>query len=144
MLIGADCKLYRNTGTWASPTWNEIQRARDVTINLERAEADMSSRVTEWKLTKGALKDLTIEFDLVYHQDDPDYVVLRDAFLNNTTVEMTALDGSSATNGSEGPRAHMTVLQFGRPEPLEDTVRIPITVKPANAANAPEWYIVGS
>ena len=33
--LGRDAKLYRNTVTFATPTWNEITNVKDVTLNLE-------------------------------------------------------------------------------------------------------------
>lgn len=42
--LGLDAKLYRNTGTFASPAWNEIQNVKDVTLNLEAGKADVTTR----------------------------------------------------------------------------------------------------
>jgi len=46
--IGLDCKLYYNTGGNEDPivpgNWTELDNARDVTLNLEKGEADVTTR----------------------------------------------------------------------------------------------------
>jgi len=44
--LGLDARLYRNTGSYASPTWNFVQNVKDLTLNLEVGEADVSTRGT--------------------------------------------------------------------------------------------------
>ena len=39
--LGLDAKLFQNTGTYATPTWDEITNVRDLTLNLEAGEADV-------------------------------------------------------------------------------------------------------
>ena len=57
--LGLDAKLFRNTGTFATPTWNEITNVRDVTLNLEAGEADVTTRGNNgWRATVATLKDL--------------------------------------------------------------------------------------
>lgn len=55
--LGLNCKVYRNTGTYAQPTWDEIPNVRNVTLNLERGEADITSRANAgWKVSLPTLK----------------------------------------------------------------------------------------
>ena len=42
--ITLECKTYYNTGTYASPTWVELTALRGLTLNLERAQVDLSIR----------------------------------------------------------------------------------------------------
>ena len=42
--LGLDAKLYRNTSVYATPTWDEITNIRDLTLNLEAGEADVTTR----------------------------------------------------------------------------------------------------
>lgn len=148
--IGFECKLfYLSTGTRAAwpasgaPTnLAEITSARDVTLNLEKGEADVSRRGSEWKLTRGALKDASIEFDLLYREGDAAYEFLRDAFLNNTPVALAALSGASNVAGSEGLWAEFEVLSFSRNEALEEGVTFSVTIKPTDSEVEPEWVVV--
>ncbi len=42
--LGLDARLYRNTGTYASVTWNEVKNVKDLTLSLEAGEADVTTR----------------------------------------------------------------------------------------------------
>lgn len=141
--LGLDAKLYRNSGTYAVPAWNEILNAKDVTLNLEASEADASRRGSDgWRETLRGLKDGSVEFEMVYDGADAEFQALRDAFLNGTTVEVAVLDGDVATTGTQGLRATMSVINFSRNEPLEEALSVSVTVKPAPAPNPPEWMTV--
>ncbi|GMV72850.1 MAG: hypothetical protein AMXMBFR77_26870 [Phycisphaerales bacterium] len=141
--LGLDCKLYRNTGTWGSPTWAEVGNARDVTVNLERGEADLTTRANAgWRATVGTLKDASLEFEMVWDPGDAGFAAVRDAFLNGTVLDMVALDGGIAVSGSQGLRAEFSILSFSRSEPLEEGVTVNVTAKPAYSENAPEWMTV--
>ena len=55
--LGLHAKLYRNTGSGGTPAWNEIPNVRDVTLNLETGEADVSTRGNGgWRANIGTLK----------------------------------------------------------------------------------------
>ena len=62
--LGMEAKLYRNTGTYAAPTWVEMLNVKDLTLNLEASEADVTTRGNAgWRATIAALKDGSIEDD---------------------------------------------------------------------------------
>ena len=62
--LGMDAKLYRNKGTYAVPDWEEITNVRDVTLNLEEGEADLTTRANAgWRATLGTLKDASVDFE---------------------------------------------------------------------------------
>jgi len=64
--LGLDAKLYRNTGTYDTPTWVEMTNVKDLTLNLESGEADVTTRANNgWRATVATLKDGSIEFEMV-------------------------------------------------------------------------------
>ena len=144
--LGLNAKLYRNTGTYASPTWNEIGNVKDVTLNLESAEADVTVRANNgWRATVPTLKDASVEFEMVWDTADEDFQAIRDAYLNNTTLEVLALDGpvsGAGSTGNQGLRAVCNVTGFSRSEPLEEALSVSVTVKPAYSVNPPTWHVV--
>ena len=141
--LGLDAKLFRNTGTYGTPTWNEITNVRDVTLNLEAGEADVTTRGNNgWRATVATLKDGSIEFEMVWDSADDDFTAIRDAFLNKTAVELAVLDGDVLTTGSQGLRASFMVTSFSRNEPLEEAITVSVTMKPTYSVNPPEWMIV--
>jgi hypothetical protein len=138
--LGLDAKLYRNTGTYAAPVWNEVKNVKDVTLNLEAGEADVTTRGNAgWRATVATLKDASIEFEMVWDSADDDFGAIRDAFLNRSPIELAVMDGDIATSGSQGLRASCIVTKFSRNEPLEEEITVSVTVKPTYAANAPSW-----
>ena len=138
--LGLDAKMFRNTGTYAAPVWNEIKNVRDVTLSLETGEADATTRGNNgWRATVATLKDGSVEFDMVWDSADDDFTAIRDAFLNKTALEMAVLDGDVAAAGSQGLRASFMVTNFSRNEPLEEAITASVTVKPTYSANPPAW-----
>lgn len=137
---GLECKLYRNTGTWDIPVWNEIGNVRDLTQSLEKAMADVSTRGATWRRHKSGLKDASIDFQMVWDTDDDDFTAIQEAFLNGTTIELAAMDGDIAVAGAEGFRSDFEVSTFSRPEPLEDAVLVDVTVVPAYTIQTPYWH----
>jgi TP901-1 family phage major tail protein len=141
--LGLDAKLYRNTATYATPTWDEITNVRDVTLNLEAGEADVSTRGTGgWRATVATLKDASIEFEMVWDSADADFAAIRDAFLNRTAIDMAVMDGDITATGSQGLRAECAVTNFSRNEPLEEAVTVSVTIKPTFSVNPPVWMVV--
>lgn len=138
--LGMNAKLYRNTGTYDDPTWTEIGNARDVTLSLEKGEADVTTRANNgWRATVGTLKDATVDFQMVWDSDDTNFTALRSAFLGNTAIEMAVMDGDIDDGDSEGFRASMDVMSFTRNEALEEAITADVSLKPTYSANAPEW-----
>ncbi len=69
--LGIDAKLYYNTGTYETPTWVELTNVRDVTLSLERSEADVTTRANAgWRATAPTLKEATIEFEMQWDTED--------------------------------------------------------------------------
>ncbi|MGH9174993.1 MAG: phage tail tube protein [Vicinamibacterales bacterium] len=141
--LGLDAKLYRNSGSYASPTWAEVKNVKDVTLNLEAGEADVSTRGNGgWRANIATLKDASLEFEMVWDSADDDFTAVRTAFLANGAVEFAVLDGDILTAGSQGLRATMSITNFSRSEALEEAIGVSVTAKPTYAANPPEWMTV--
>jgi len=142
---GRSCKLYRNTGTWASPTWSEIDTIRDNTLNMGGTEVDASRRASAFKLFLKGLKEISVEGQIIHDMDDTNCEALYDAYHNDTNVEILVLDGAVTTAGSEGVRFEAKVMQYNRSEPLDDLNAADIVMKPAgDYTNAPTTYTATS
>jgi hypothetical protein len=142
--LGMDAKLYRNTGTYAAPTWVEVSNVKDVTLNLEKGEADVTTRANNgWRATVGTLKDASIEFQMVWDTLDAGFDANRQAFFDNTPLEFAVMDGDITDPDSEGLRATFDIFNFTRNEALEEAIMVDVSIKPTYAANAPEWITGG-
>ena len=141
--LGMDAKLYRNSGSYETPTWNEVTNVKDVTLNLEAGEADVTTRGNAgWRANIATLKDASLEFEMVWDTADDDFTAVRQAFLSNGSVEFAVLDGDIETTGSQGLRATMAITNFSRSEPLEEAIQVSVTAKPTYADNPPEWMSI--
>jgi hypothetical protein len=141
--LGMQAKLYRNSGSYGTPTWVEVGNVKDLTLNLEAGEADVTTRSNSgWRATVATLKDGSIEFEMVWDTTDPNFTAIQQGFFNNTPVEFAIMDGAIATAGSQGLRATMSITNFSRSEALEEAIMVSVTAKPTYAANAPSWMTI--
>ncbi len=140
--LGLDAKLYRNTGTIGSSLWSVIDNVRDVTLNLETGEADVTTRGNAgWRATIGTLKDASIEFEMVWDTEDFNFTVLKDAFFNGTPIELLIADGDMSEAGAQGLRAVCRIINFTRSEALEEAITVSVTAKPTYTLSPPEWLV---
>jgi len=145
--LGRDCKLYYSDAVFAAAddavnqSWNEITNVKDLTTNLEKGEADVSTRASSWRQTLATLKDGSIDFEMMWDTSDAAFTVLQEAWLNDDEVGIAAMDGDIDTAGSEGLASNFNVFSFSRPEPLEEGVTVSIVLKPSSYT---EWYTVAS
>ena len=141
-VLSQNAKFYRNTGTYATPTWDLIGNVKDLTLSLEKDETDVTTRSSGgWKEFVDGMKDATVEFGMLWDTGDADFDAFQGAFINNTSVEILVLDGLVATTGSEGLRATMMVKSFTRNENLGEALMVDVSLRPVkNANSAPVWY----
>jgi hypothetical protein len=151
--LGKDAKIYRLTSgiraAWpasGSPAdLDEIGNVKDLTLNLEKNEADVTTRNNDgWRGTVGVLKDGSVEFQMLWDTGDADFTAIRDAWLNDTDIVLAVLDGDKDVPGNQGLYADFQVTAFTRNEPLEEAISADVTVKPSAALLSPEWVTVGT
>lgn len=144
-VLGFEGKLYRNTGDYAAPVWNEMPNVKDVKVGFTKGEADVTTRASGgYKAQRGALIDLVISFTMIWDPLDADFTAIRDSFLNRTAMELLGLDGASNVVGNQGPRVTCEVFKFERDESLEKTMEVAVEVKPTYADNPPAWHTVAA
>ena len=143
--LGMDAKLYFCVaGIGGSPTWTLLSNVKNVTLNLQKGEADVTTRANSgWKATAGTLKEGSIEFEMVWDTSDAGFTAIQQAYFANTLIGLAAMDGPIATNGSQGLWADCMIIDFSRDEPLEEAISVKVTAKPTYSANAPIWKTVG-
>lgn len=149
--IGLEGKIYRQTsgtraawpGTGAAPNLDEVPNVRDVTLNFTKTEADVTTRGGNgWRQIVAALKDATLEFEMVYDTADADFTALQTAFFANTVIAMAILDGGSATVGTQGLWADFMIVGFEKSQPLEGAMTVRVSARPTYSAVAPAWITV--
>ena len=141
--LGMHGKLYFNAGTYAVPDWKELKNVKDVTLNMEKGEADVTVRGNAgWRAKVGTLKEGSVEFEMVWDGADPGFTALQNAWFGDLPLEMAVMDGGIAVSGSQGLRATMSVITFSRKEPLEEAMSVDVSVAPTYAEHPPEWMTV--
>ena len=143
---GLDCKLYIDDTPLADGpvggNWSEVTLAREVSVNMEAGEADITARDNAgWKATRAGVKDGTFEVEAIWDPTDTELESLRAAFFAGSEIAMAAMDGDIAVAGSEGFVSNCYVTNFNRGEPLEEGVALSITLKPSGKQ---QWYEVAS
>lgn len=144
--IGYECKMYYGAAaltsgqTAVNGSYTELDAAKDVSLPLDKAEADMTTRANAgWKATRGGLKDGSLDFEMLWDPEDAGVQKIKAAFLANTTVLLAIMDGSIAVSDNEGFVANFEIMSFPVNQPLEEGVTIAVTAKPRDHH---EWYVV--
>ena len=133
VVLGLDAVLYR--GTAGTKATTEVTNVKDLTINLESGEADVTTRATEgWKAAVATLKEGSLEFGMLYDTADADFQAFQSAYFSNTPMALFVSDGNN--NGLD---ADFVVTSFSRSEPLEEALTVSVTCKPTLVNRAPTW-----
>lgn len=143
-VLSENAKTYRNTGSYASPVWDLVDSIKDLTLNLDKDETDVTTRASGgFKEFVDGLIDASIEFSMLWDTSNADFTAIRQAYFAKTAIEFLVLDGLVATTGSQGLRVTCMVKSFTRNETLGEALMVDVTVRPVKNANAaPAWYTV--
>ncbi|MEM8738083.1 MAG: hypothetical protein AAGG38_06345 [Planctomycetota bacterium] len=114
---------------YTSATWTP-GRCKNVTLNMETAEADVTERGSEWEEILEGIKRASIEVEIVHDPDNPFYAALVTAWKTRGGIALAAMDGPIDTPPAEGLAGNFTVLNMTRTEQLEEAVMSTFTIKP--------------
>jgi len=133
IVLGLNAKLLR--GTAGSQANVEVKNVKDLTLNLESGEADVTTRATGgWRASAATLKEASLEFGILYDTEDADFQAFQSAYFSNTPLALFITDG----NGG-GLDADWSITAFTVEQPLEEAVSVSITAKPTASTRAPAW-----
>ncbi len=132
--LGMEAKLYY--GVAGATATSELTNVKDVTLNLESGEADVTTRANAgWRATVGTLKTGSVEFEMIWDSDDAGFTAIKDAYFNNEPIALAILDEA----GGEGLDADFSITSFSRKEALEEAITVSVTAKPTYSTRAPAW-----
>jgi len=139
--LGLEAVIQYSVGGIDAANWLTMDDVRDVTLNMEKSEADVTTRGNNrWRAIVAALKEATIEFDSVWDTENVGFAAFRDSWLNDTILGIRVLDTDAS--GGEGLQADCMVFNFSRNEPLEEVITASISLKPTFSETAPSWHTV--
>jgi hypothetical protein len=140
--IGLDGFLYRNTGSYASPTWSEMKHVKDLSIAAEVNEVEASDRDSVFALIEKGLIQFTVEFGYRYADGDAEWEALITELLSRGVgAEFAIMDGDITDTGEKGWRMTAHVMAANQSQELESAYTMDITLKPcANSDGNPQRY----
>lgn len=148
---GFTMKAYRNSGTHASPVWNEVAEIGDLSItDLVRNVAELKRRANQF--TKGIpamISLIGIEFRLHWGLGKTQYDAIRARVFDGTVEEWAFMNGAIATNGNQGLTLPVIVQNWPMDQALENVVGHDVRLCAGYMEEAagevdPYWYTVGT
>ena len=131
--LGLEAKLF--FGAAGSTATTEMKNVKDVTLNMETGEADVTTRAAEgWRLTAATLKEASVEFEMVWDPNDGGFSAIKEAYFKAEPLALFVSDGNE-----KGLDADFVVTSFSRSEPLEEALTVSVTCKPTLVNRAPTW-----
>ena len=125
--LGLDAKLFIGGA--------EAKNVKDVTLNLESGEADVTTRATEgWRAYAATLKEASLEFEMQWDTEDGSFSSIQSAYFGNSPLAIFVTDGEG-----HGLDADWVVTKFSHSEPLEEALTVSVTCRPTLINRAPEW-----
>lgn len=139
---GVDCYLYRNTGTWGTPTWNLVDLVIDASLDLSLGTAEVKRRGVNWAQNITTLKVGNLSFNMVRDVSDADHDAIRDYLINRTLASWAFADGAIATTGTQYFKAEFYTTKFAIGQPLEGVETVDVELMQAYSSNAPAFITV--
>ena len=139
-VLGMNAKIYQGAAAAAIGSLSELTNVKDVTLNLEAGEADVTTRANSgWRGTAASLRQASVDFEMVWKPGDAGFDAIKDAFLAGTSIELAVLDGDKAVSGSQGLKATFSISSFTRSEPLEEAISVSVT---ATLTTFDQWLVI--
>ena len=146
---GRNWRVYRNSGSWSSPTWTAVTERKDISISFTKDEIECLRDGSEFKEYLKGFKDLALEFGISYTRNNANHVAFRTDFLLDTDshFDLLVLDGPVSTSGVQGIRLVCALFQFDHAAALTDETEVTLSFKPTYAEDSgsaivSDWYTV--
>lgn len=144
--IGPDCSVYRNAGTYGTPTWTEIALVRNVTIGAPWTMSDASIRGTRAILEAKTQPKVGGSIECRADPADAGYQALFDGAMavSGSAPDLLILDGPVTQEGVKGLRLHAN-LNFNQNQEIGGVVYTSFDVSAAwHASGYPSYAEVGA
>jgi hypothetical protein len=116
--------------TLTPASMTELTNVKDVTINHETGEADVTTRGNSgWRATAATLRECSVDFQMIWKNGDAGFTAIKEAWVNGTEIALAILTGDPAEAGTEGPFGNFSITNFTRNEPLEEAITVDVTAK---------------
>ena len=138
---GTRAQVYRNTGSYASPSWSAL-KVRDVKFSDKPAGTfDSSDRSIDFNTKIPVRTEFNLEFEFIWDSSDTGLAAVVTAATTgrSTGIELLVTDDAVATSGTKGLRAEWCLESgWDNDAKLQDGQICKITAYPhGNYTNAP-------
>ena len=143
---GRECTLSINTADdYGNPVWSIVTVAKDVSVSRSVDKLEDNCRAAgAYKQYLPGLIDLSVDLEVCHRNTDTNWLLINDAILNGTTLDIMIVDGANGTAGSTlatGEKAHgirmvCNVYECENSQPLEDPLSDSYTFAPSADLNA--------
>lgn len=139
-------KVYRNAGTYGSPTWTAITLVRNVSTSAKWNRGDSSIRGTRAVLQEKTQVAVSGSIECRADPADAGYQALFDAAVGSSTaaLDLLILNGPVSQEGAKGVRAHMN-LDFEEDHNVDGVIYTRFAFDPAwHSAGYPSYVEMGA
>ena len=106
---GTAAQVYRNTNTYASPTWAALAVQGLKFVDKPGGMFDSSDRTIGVNTKIPARSEWSLEFEFIWDASNTGLAALVTAAQGNTGIELNVTDDAIATTGTKGLRCEWTV-----------------------------------
>jgi hypothetical protein len=142
--VGVKAKIYRNTGTYGSPTWVAMDLVKDVSVGMPWDMVDASVRGSRVKLYAPTQTDFSINMSMRIDYADTAYLAIRAASVSATAQDLLVLDGAVTEEGAQGFRADFHVSLTAQDQAIGNVLYDSFDLKPGVATNYPKAIVMGA
>ena len=134
-VVGNACKAYYNSATHTTPTWVEMKDVMDLSLNLDKVKADVSTR-GGWKRYRGGQKDVSIDFGYL-HREGADVILdlFLDSWLNGSPIEFAFMDQAIAAGDARGLIIYCEVFAMPQTQDLDEGSKYDVSVAPTRVVD---------
>lgn len=140
--LGIQCKTYRNTATWDTPTWGEVSILNDFMVDPQWDRAEALTRESRVKRGVSTMVGMQFTGKILVRRSDAHYLAFLAAFQAQTPLDLLILDGKNNVAGSEGVRLLFDVIKFTDDQGPSNLRYRDFTIDPALSVNVPQLAIV--
>lgn len=138
-------EVYRNSGTYGSPTLVRMRNIRTVDAPDKKDEDDVTVRKSNGnKWTAGAQRAQELNFQMMNVKGDADVTAIRTAYAARAGIEFFVMDFDLADSASVGSRAMYEVMECTLKQDDNKSQYWDVKCKPTWSENPPEAVVGGT
>lgn len=136
--------VYRNTGTYGSPTWTSVSLVKDAIPNTPWDMAEASIRASRVKLYAATQQDFDLTMNVLDNDLDTGVQAFKAAANAATPLDLLVMDGPITDEGARGVRAHFLLSQ-NMDQSIGNVNYCNFTCKPTfHADGYPKYVVAGA